>query len=199
MSGIFPLDIPVKIHALGSRHTTFASRAHSQRRNVRERSGHLWTLTIETPTLKRPDWQRAFAFIVGQRGRYETFTVIPKVVRTPLGKVTGSPLVSGAGQTGRVIVTDGWTPNVSNILKAGDFLRFQNHTKVYMVTADASSDNLGNASISIEPALLQSPADNEALTVRDVPFTVCRSSDDFKLELDEMGYSRITLDVEESF
>jgi hypothetical protein len=199
MSGTFPLDIPVKIHSMDSQHTTFVSRAHSQRRNARERPGHLWKLTIETPPLKRKDWQRAFAFIVSQRGRYETFTVIPKVTRTPLGIATGSPLVTGAGQAGRSITTDGWTASVSGILKAGDFIKFQNHSKVYMVTSDVNSDSGGAATIPIEPALITIIADNEALTVRDVPFTVCRADDNFKLDLDEMGYSKITLNVEESF
>lgn len=199
MSGQFPLDIPVKIHAMESIHATAVSRAHSQRRNARELPGHIWKLTIETPLLVRKDWQRAFAFIVSQRGRRETFTVIPKVTRNPLGAATGSPMTNAANQAGRQVTTDGWTPSLANVLKAGDFIKFQNHSKVYMVTADVSADALGQATLFIEPALIQSPADNEAIQVRDVPFTVCRADDNFKLEMDELGHSKVTLDVEESF
>ena len=46
-----------------------------------------------------------------------------------------------------------------------------------MVTADASSDGYGNATLVIEPALMAIPADGASLTVRNVPFTLALGGD----------------------
>jgi len=57
---------------------------------------------------------------------------------------------------------------ISGTLKAGDFIKFANHSKVYMVTADLT----GAGNVSIEPALVANVADNEAITFDSVPFTM---------------------------
>jgi len=46
-----------------------------------------------------------------------------------------------------------------------------------MVTADATSDGSGNATLTIEPPLLADVADDESITVADVPFTVALVND----------------------
>lgn len=157
---------------------TLVSTAHSLQRQVRSRGGHRWMLSMTWPTLKRSEWAPLFAFAQSLRGQYATCTyVIPGNLSNPLGVATGTPLVNGAGQTGRSLATDGWTPSQAGILKAGDFIKLGGGNKVYMLTADVNSDGSGQATLSIEPALMATPADNEALTVFDVPFTVALAGD----------------------
>ena len=43
------------------------------------------------------------------------------------------------------------------------------------MTGDVTSDGNGDASMSIEPALIASPADNEDVVYNNVPFTVALS------------------------
>ena len=157
---------------------TLVSTAHSLQRQVRSRGGHRWLLTATWPVLKRSEWAAFFAFAQTQRGQYGNFTfVLPGNLATPQGVATGTPLVNGASQAGRSVVTDGWTPSTSGILKAGDVIKFAGQNKIYMLTDDANSDGGGNATLAIEPALFASPADNEALTVSNVPFTVAFTGD----------------------
>jgi hypothetical protein len=55
---------------------------------------------------------------------------------------------------------------ISGTIKAGDFIKFANHTKVYMCTADFTN----SGTMTIEPGLSAAVADNEVVTFDDVPF-----------------------------
>jgi len=159
---------------------TLISLSHSLVRQARSRGGAQRWLIEATypPNLRRDELAPIYAFAVKQRGQYEIFTLIPPALwSTARGVATGTPKVNGASQTGRTVNTKGWTPNISGILLAGDFLKFNGHAKVYMVTENANSDGSGNASIIIEPALLTSPANDEVIIVADVPFSVAFASD----------------------
>lgn len=73
---------------------------------------------------------------------------------------TATPLVNGAGQTGRSLNTDGW-PNSTTVLSAGQFVTIGN--QLLQLTADVVSNGSGQATISFEPAIRVSPADNAAI------------------------------------
>jgi hypothetical protein len=127
--------------------------------------------------MRRTSYAPIFAFAIAQEGQYETFQLVLPGIYDPQGVATGTPIVSGAHASGKSIPTTGWTASVVGILKAGDFLKFDNHTKVYMVTADASSDGSGSANLSIEPPLVAALVDTESITVTGVPFTVAFDGD----------------------
>jgi len=177
MSGNFPTSPEAASINIKSFSPTFVSTAHSLKEQRRRRGGHRWMLEINFPPMTRSEFAPIYAFAVKQRGQYETFSYYPPTVSSPQGTATGTPLVNGAQSAGdNTIVTDGWSNSIT-CLKAGDFIKFANHSKVYMVVADATSDGSGNSTLTIEPPLTSSVADDEAVTVSNVPFTV-RFSDD---------------------
>ena len=175
MSGTFPSSPAFQSLNIQSIQPTFISRAISGRRQARQIGGQFWKMTATFPPMTRAEFAPIYAFIIAQRGRYESFTLVPPVVGNPQGSAGGTPLVNGGSQTGRSLVTDGWTVSTA-IFKAGDYLKLAGNDKVYMITADVSSDGSGNATISIEPALVSSPADNAVVTYTSVPFTVALAS-----------------------
>ena len=59
--------------------------------------------------------------------------------------------------------------------KAGDFIKFASHTKVYMVVSDVTSSS-NAATVTIEPPLITALADDSAVTYDNVPFTVYLTS-----------------------
>lgn len=86
-----------------------------------------------------------------------------------MGQRGGTPVVNGAGQTGSSLVTNGWTAAAASRVKAGDVFTIANVYAVnpitkqstgslqqFVVTADASSDGSGNATLSISPAIVTS-------------------------------------------
>ena len=121
-----------------------------------------------------------------QRGQHETFRFTLPLRLWPLrGTGGGTPRVDDLGgspvpnQIGdRTIYTDGW-PASQTVLKAGDWVKFAGHNKCYMATEDAASDGSGVATITLEPALLADPADDELINVgtANCPFTVALASD----------------------
>ena len=153
-----------------------------------ERQGAMWAGEYRLPPMLRGQAAPWVAFMVALRGRVGTFKGFDPDARTPRGQGTGTPLVKGAGQTGNGLATDGWTPSVTGILKAGDYVSLALPTqRLYQVVEDANSDGSGNATLAIEPALRESPNDNAALTVTN-PFTLFRLvSDEAAWEADRLG------------
>ena len=176
MSGIFPAA-PFATTGLTSEHRTLVSVAQSGRRQARKVSGQRWRFTARFAPMTRQEFAPILAFLMAQEGAFGTFQITPPELAVPQGVATGSPVVSATTASGNTIPTSGWTPNVQNILKAGDVVRFAGHSKVYMVTVDASSDATGTATLQVQPGLIAPVTNLEAVTVTNVPFTVSLDSD----------------------
>ena len=71
---------------------------------------------------------------------------------------------------------DAFAGDSSGRFKAGDFLKFASHDKVYMVVADVTSSS-NAATVTIEPPLITALADNSIVTYDNVPFTVHLTND----------------------
>jgi hypothetical protein len=148
------------------------------------------------PPMTRAQFAPIYAFVIAQRGRYESFSIVPAVISTGQGSPAGTPLVNGADQTGRSLATVGWSNSIA-IFKAGDYLKIAGNDKVYMVTADVSSNGSGEASIAIEPALVASPANDAAITHSSVPFTVALRSGVQEFATGTNGLFTFEIDFEE--
>ena len=196
MSGTFPTSPAFQSLAVSSFQSTFVSRSISGRRQARQIGGQYWIMRASFPPMTRAQFAPIHAFVMAQRGRYESFTLTPPVISTGLGSPAGTPLVNGADQTGRSVVTDGWN-NAITIFKAGDYLKFANHDKVYTVSADVSSSGAGAATIAIEPALITSPANDSAITYSSVPFTVALRSGVQEFVTGTTGLFQYEIDFEE--
>tara|TARA_R110000824_G_scaffold47353_3_gene134949 strand:+ start:9817 stop:10416 length:600 start_codon:yes stop_codon:yes gene_type:complete len=126
-------------------------------------TGAKWVATYTLPPQKRAtyaDWQVFFALL---QGRLNTFNGYDPNGVTARGIATGTPIVKGASQTGNTLITDGWTINQTGIMKKGDYFSVNNELK--MITADSNSDGSGDSTLTFEPPLRNSPADNAPLTV----------------------------------
>lgn len=195
MSGTYPTTPRPERVTITSIAPTLVSVAHSLKRQVRSRGGHRWLLSLEYTELRRDEYAPLWAFLVAQRGQFETFTIVPAGHETPRGVLGGAPLAAGGTAAGlRSVPVDGLSTSVTGWGRAGDFVKFAAHAKVYMLTADVDSDGSGAASLSIEPALQAAVADNEALSLTDVPFTVALGRDDAPLPF--RGSLRADLSVE---
>jgi len=196
MSGTFPTSPAFQSLAVSSNQSTFVSRSISGRRQSRQIGGQYWRMRASFPPMTRAQFAPIYAFVIAQRGRYESFSIVPAVISTGQGSPAGTPLVNGADQTGRSLVTNGWSNSIA-IFKAGDYLKIAGNDKVYMVTADVSSNGSGEASIAIEPALVASPANDAAITHSSVPFTVALRSGVQEFATGTNGLFTFEIDFEE--
>lgn len=161
-----------------SRNTTVHRSPWTGKRYTLARSASYWT--IEARLTKR-DGAEAGAlrsFLVAAKGRENTFSVPLTLVgyTAPASGYAGTTgQVKGAGQTGSSLLTDNWTPSTL-VLKAGDY--FEVGGEVKMVTADITSDGLGDATVTFEPALRTAPADNASLDYNTPSITMAMQDDD---------------------
>lgn len=84
----------------------------------------------------------------------------------PRGAGGGTPRINGASLTGATIATDGWTPNIANVVVVGDVIRIAGLSPLFRITASANSNASGQATLSINPIIPvgSSAADNALIT-----------------------------------
>ena len=172
MAGAFPIST-AKFESLGIRsiQNTIISKTISGKKLARQIDGQRWGFTARIITAKRSDvYGELMAFIVKQRSGKENFTIIPPEVEDARGTASGTP--NGTASAGATSITLGGTG--TGTLKAGDFIKFANHDKVYMVVADQSDISTG--SLTIEPPLTTAVSSSD-ITYDNVPFTVYLTND----------------------
>ena len=179
MSGAFPIS-SAKFESLGikSIQNTIISKSQSGKKLARQIDNQRFGFTARIITAKRSDvYGELMAFIVKQRSGKENFTIIPPEIEDARGSETGSVLVNGVHAVGdTTIAMDAFAGDGAGRFKAGDFLKFASHDKIYMVVSDVTSSS-NAATVTIEPPLITALADNSAVTYDNVPFTVHLTSD----------------------
>src|SRR5215469_2996055 len=137
----------------------------------------LYVQSVSEPALK------GFLANIANFEIYEDQNVYTQTV----GNYTGTPTVNGAGQTGSSLVTQAWGNSITPLLNVGDVFTIAGvfavnpRSKVstqslqnFVVTATASSNGSGAATLSIYPAIVtsgayqtvsNSPANAAAITV----------------------------------
>jgi len=174
MSGAFPISsAKFKTMGIKSIQNTIISKSDSGKRLARQVDGQRWGFSISIITSTRSSvYGELMAFIVKQRSGKETFTIIPPEIEDARGSETGSVLVNGVHAVGdTTIAMDAFAGDGAGRFKAGDFLKFASHDKVYMVVSDVTSSS-NAATVTIEPPLTTALADDSAVTYDNVPFTV---------------------------
>ena len=179
MSGAFPISNS-KFSTMGikSIQNTIISKSDSGKKLARQIDGQRFAFTAKIITGKRSDiYGELMAFIMKQRSRKENFTIIPPEIEDARGNETGTVLVNGVHAVGdTTIAMDAFASDGAGRFKAGDFIKFASHDKVYMVVSDVTSSS-NAATVTIEPPLITALADNSEVTYDDVPFTVHLTND----------------------
>ena len=198
MSGAFPTSPSFRALNFKDNRPTLVNQTLSGRKQVRQIGSQYFSFTVQMPPMTQTDSQAVFAFLQKQKGSFENFTITHPLHNLGASKnetdilVVGSHYVSDA-----TIALDGFTANTTGALKAGDLIKFANHTEVYMVQSDIDSDGTGALTVSISPNLITTLADNEAVTVNKPSFTVYLETNEIMYTTDPTGLFTISFDVRE--
>lgn len=77
-----------------------------------------------------------------------------------------SPAVNGGSQTGSTLALKNLNPNITNYLKAGDYIQISTGSgaKLHKVLTDTDTTDTGTATVDIWPSLRSSPADGTSVS-----------------------------------
>ena len=164
------------------------------KRQVLPSSRGWWECAITLPPIVgETDANSWRSFFAKARGAANDFQVPANEIAQ--SSATATPLVNGAGQTGRTLATDGW-PLSSTVLKAGQYVTIGN--QMLQLTADVVSNGTGQATISFEPAIRVSPADNAAIEFKN-PYALMYFIEDPGFSIEPGLVYSISLQLRESF
>lgn len=190
-------------------------------------SGERWELELVLPVMTRAQVEEFYSFMTKLRGRHGTFTCFVPSATTSRGayQQTGTDLltteggdnitteggdnitieygnivVNGSSQTGRKLIIDGFSPNMANVLKEGDYFQLGtgSNTRLYKILNDVNSNASGATTLDIFPALRSSPADNEALILENPKGLFRLAMNEFDMPSDHRNIFSLSLSAIEA-
>jgi hypothetical protein len=198
MSGAFPTTKNPTVFNFASNRPNSTTYTLSGKRSVKQFAAQYFSFSVQMPPMQQSDFQAFHAFLVKQKGSFDTFTFQYPLDNLGADKNNASVVVNGVHAIGdSTIAMDGFTADTDDVFKAGDLIKFNGHNKVYMVTGDANSSAGGAATISIEPPLQAALANNEDIDTNQPSFTVALVQDDLLYATDASGFFSLSFDVRE--
>ena len=198
MSGQYPTTVNFNSLQFKDNRPTLLNQTLSGRKQVRQIGSQYFSFTVKMPPMKQEDAQAYFAFLQKQKGSFEDFTIAAPLDNLGAGKSETDILVAGSHTVADAsIALDGFTANQTGSLKAGDLIKFANHSKVYMVQSDVNSNSSGQLTALISPNLVTALTDNNAVTVNKPQFTVYLENNEIVYSTSASGFYSISFDVRE--
>lgn len=180
---------------------TFRSPLDGTRQTIAQ-PGSAWAATLTWNTLNENHWRPFTAFIASLQGAAGRFYFGPPHASKPKGAITTSPTVNGAGQTGTTLAIASAGISIAGVFKAGDFISFNTSAgrELKIVTADATSNGSGQATLTIAPPIRTSPTSGAAITYNS-PSCVMMLTDDAQGAFDFRPgtLAGLTLEIVEAF
>lgn len=196
---------------------TITTVAISGQRQSKQVAGQYWEIEADYVPLSRADFANVMGFMSKQRNSLYSFTVTIPVLSEPSGDVvavaaanpglsTTMAVTSNVSTGGSTVAFDTaynasyftGTLSASAGLRAGDFVKFSNHDKVYQITDDVTFNVTGGGTMSIFPNLVDSITTSTTITYRSVPFTVFSKNDSQEYQYSVGGENAITLQLQEA-
>jgi len=176
--------------------TTQQTTSLSQKRYRNSIGTTFFTATAQYPPMTKAEFRPVMAFIAQCQGPLNEFDIVLPDISENQGDTAGSTAeVNGThSATESTIAVDGLAFSTT-VLKAGDLIRFTNHTKVYMVTADVTSSGTGTANINITPSLTEGLSNNEAVTINNVPFRMTLANDGQEISVGTTEFYQYEIDL----
>lgn len=181
-------DQPISNLRVESEAPSFYSESLNFKSQVFSRGIQRWMISGRYTNLNRQQFTRIWSFLVQMGGRQKTFCFgMPDSIGATSGFAVNNPQVRSSFTAGSDVIQVGV---IDADLKAGDYVQFTNHDKVYMLMEDVDASNpvAGTPNIdayynvSIYPSLRTNITSASDMNIRDIKFR-CR------LDSDKINYS----------
>lgn len=133
-------------------------------------TGQWWEGQVMVAPCNSADGRVISAWLTSLKGREKTFLLGDPLGGTARGSASttpGTPVISGASQTGNSLNCGGGPLTATGYLKEGDYVQVgaTSTAKLHMVLEDVNTDGAGAFTLPIWPDLRSSPVDASALVV----------------------------------
>lgn len=178
---------PVPVVAVGQSPFTLSQQ-------VAEWDGQRWEAEVTLPPMTRANAEAWQTFFLKLNGRAGTFLMGPPHASANRGTGGGAPLIKGGSQVGQSILIDGCGNNVSNYLRAGDFLQFGTGAtaRLHKQLDDANSNSSGEVTLTLWPSVRTAYDDNATVTLVNPQGVFRLAANDQGIDVDAALHHRIT-------
>jgi hypothetical protein len=195
MAGTYPTSPEFASVGFASEQKTITSTTDSGKMFAVQVDGQRFKFSASYPPMTRAEFAPVYSFIMKQRSQKETFQIALPDLKNAKGDVSGTITVSGSHSAGDTTID---ITGISNTIKAGDFIKFGGHSKVYLVVEDATGDSSNDATITIEPPLRNSLSNGESVTYDGIEFTVRLTNDLQEFNTNDLDTYRFEVDFIEA-
>jgi hypothetical protein len=158
--------------------------------------GHsFYTITGKYANMTASDFGPIQGFVALCQGSLFSFEIVlPKISYTKLTSQTSSTITTSAALSvgAKSVALSGGTSG-QYILKAGDFFKFNNHTKVYQCVETVQV----GGTLKFSGGLVKAVPSGTQLTITAVPFTMILDGDVQQYSVGNGGMSTMTLEMKE--
>lgn len=165
--------------------------------------GQWFELEVALRPMLRADYEAVVGFLGALNGKFGTFLFGDHNAKTPQGVATGTPLVNGANASGsNAINLKGFTPGVTGILKAGDYMQIATSgglQRLYKNLFDINSDGSGNATATVFPTIREALVDGLSVVLNNTAGTFRLMENDIVWKIARSRSTSISFKAMEAF
>jgi hypothetical protein len=158
-----------------------------------------YTWEVRYPNLKPLDAGTVTGYLSQALGQQFSFEItLPEISYTNVTNQTSTtPRTTTTFSRGSISVTLTNCGVSKNVLAAGDFFKFNNHSKVYMCTAPCTSNSSGAATLFFSCPLVTNVPTSTNLTITAVPFTAILEETEQSFDVGIGGITTMSLSMRE--
>ena len=161
--------------------------------------GHsYYTFEIQYPTLTYAESQSVKGYLGQLAGQLYSFEIVlPRLSQSQASNVSANiSLTANCNAAARSCTISG-AGNAQNVLKAGDYFKFNTHSKVYQCVTDVTSNAAGYANVVFSGGAVTTVTAGSYITRTDVPFTVILDEASTSAEHGPGGLTSVSLKMRE--
>ena len=195
MAGTYPTTPEFASIGFASEQKTITSTTDSGKMFSVQVDGQRFKFSASYPPMSRSEFAPVYAFIMKQRSQKETFQIALPDLKNAKGDISGIVSTNGSHSAGDTTID---VQNITGTILAGDFIKFNTHSKVYLVVEDATGDSNDEATITIEPPLREDVDTDVVMLYDNVPFTVRLTNDVQEFNTGDLDLYRFEVDFIEA-
>lgn len=156
-------------------------------------TGQFFRLSADFSNLSQAQVRQILAHVNGEGGPLNSFTfTLPSYLGDSTGTFSGTISVNASASIGATSATITGTSLTYPALKAGDLIKFSNHSKLYTITSDVVTTTM-----NFYPPLRTAITSAHTVTHKSVPITVRYASDNQEFSIGTDLFTGFNLEFEE--